>query len=133
MWCNFWISHWQEKHKAQFQRSLSIHENYAIYKFYSCSFFILPLATETWCQFCYSCQSGEKQLLTQYSFFGYFLGQFFFSWPLSWFKNFQSLAAWERVTENRKSKYISNHILYSKSISTTVISVDIRKVLDVLN
>ena len=47
MWCDFWICQWQEKHKAQFQRSLSTHGNYTYYTFYSSSFFTLPLATET--------------------------------------------------------------------------------------
>ena len=42
---DFWICHWQEKHKAQFQRSLSVHENYTFYIFYSLSFFISPLYT----------------------------------------------------------------------------------------
>lgn len=58
--------------------------------------------------------------------------QFFFSWLISWFKDFQLLAAWERMTENR-NKYISNHVIYSKPISTTVSSVYIREVFHLLN
>ena len=42
---DFWICNWQEKHKAQFECSLSTYENYT---FYISSFFTsLPLATET--------------------------------------------------------------------------------------
>ena len=57
----------------------------------------------------------------------------FFLWLVWWFKDFHLLAAWERVIENRNNKYISNRVFYSKSISVIVSSVNIRKVLHLLN
>ena len=60
---DFWICNWQEKHKAQFECSLSTHENYTFYTFYTSGFFTsLPLAIETWYDlFRHRRQSGEKQ------------------------------------------------------------------------
>ena len=58
--------------------------------------------------------------------------QFFFSRLISWFKDFQLLAAWERVAENR-NKYNSNRLCYSKSISIISSSVCIRKILHLLS
>ena len=42
----FWICNWPEKHEAQFECSLSTHENYTFY--YSSFFTSLPVATKTW-------------------------------------------------------------------------------------
>ena len=50
----------------------------------------------------------------------YFVGPFFFSGLISWFKDFQLPATWEGVTETEIQKYISNHVFFSKSISTIV-------------
>ena len=57
LWQDSWICISQEKHKAQFQCSLSIHDFIYLVFFTS-----LPLATDT-DLFCHSRRSGEKQLL----------------------------------------------------------------------
>ena len=65
---DFWICNSQEKHKAQFECSLSTHENYTFYTFYTYSFFTsLPLAMKPDNNlFRHSRQLGEKQSNTFY-------------------------------------------------------------------
>ena len=49
-----------------------------------------------------------------------FRGPIFFLYLISWFKDFNLLAAWARVTKTEIQKYISNHVFFSKLISTVV-------------
>ena len=63
----------------------------------------------------------------------FFVGSVCFSWLISWFKGFQSLAAWEESKKTEVNKYISNHVFYSKTISMTVGSVYMREVFYLLN
>ena len=43
---------------------------------------------------------------------------YFFWWLISWFKDFQLLAALARVTKTEMQKCTSTHVFFSKSIST---------------
>ena len=43
---------------------------------------------------------------------------YFFWWLISWFKDFQLLAALARVTKTEMKKCTSTHVFFSKSIST---------------
>ena len=113
------------------------------YEIFSCEYFMDPkffLVCISWLRnfslwvFC-----GSKIFSRGY-FVGpkfYFVGvscvQDFFSWLILWFKDFQLLAAWERITEMEIQKFISNHVFLSKSISTIANSVYIRKVLRLIN
>ena len=83
---DLWICHWQEKYEAQFQHSLSIHENYTIYTFYTSSFFAsLPwLLKPDTNLFCHSHQSGEK--LAQCSFMAFTVTLYLFSCFLTFCK-----------------------------------------------
>ena len=55
MQCDFWVYNWQGKSIKQFQHSLSIHENYTFYTFYTSTFFtsspwLLKPDTNLFCQ-----------------------------------------------------------------------------------